>query len=388
MSLINDALKKTQRTRSGPSPPPPPPFRQPPPPTSSERRADMLKLFCALIIIAGIMGGGVAYVVMKFSGGTEVALQTEDGSTAPPAAPVPSESHPPPIARADPRTQPSPSPAPPTAPPVPLPSPPHLPSKPVVPVGLASVPEPSLPSRQGAPPEVQRSADAATQPPRPQPRPKTVIGVTRQVVAKGNANMARVDNVLASEVPTVENAPPTTVEPNGSATPSYPSAAPAVVKVRATPKPPSFPPVVQSREPVSVSAPAAKRSSSSASKTEYLPRSNPVNQKPRIQPGKVAYTVPKSLPSSGSLTLDDPNKRVVSASQNLAAQNKIVLKFLDEINVRGVKLAGENSKVLMNNKVFRVHNTVNNEFMLKIMEIKQHEIVFVDHAGVTYTKFF
>ena len=86
--------------------------------------------------------------------------------------------------------------------------------------------------------------------------------------------------------------------------------------------------------------------------------------------------------------MDDPNKRVVSASQNLAAQNKIVLKFLDEINVRGVKLAGENSKVLMNNKVFRVHNTVNNEFMLKIMEIKQHEIVFVDHAGVTYTKFF
>lgn len=169
MSLINDALKKTQRTRSGPSPPPPPPFRQPPPPTSSERRADMLKLFCALIIIAGIMGGGVAYVVMKFSGGTEVALQTEDGSTAPPAAPVPSESHPPPIARADPRTQPSPSPAPPTAPPVPLPSPPHLPSKPVVPVGLASVPEPSLPSRQGAPPEVQRSARCR----HPTPTPST-----------------------------------------------------------------------------------------------------------------------------------------------------------------------------------------------------------------------
>ncbi len=42
----------------------------------------------------------------------------------------------------------------------------------------------------------------------------------------------------------------------------------------------------------------------------------------------------------------------------------------------------------MNNKVYRLNGTVSNEYGLRILEIRPQQIVFIDHAGFRYNKFF
>ena len=65
-----------------------------------------------------------------------------------------------------------------------------------------------------------------------------------------------------------------------------------------------------------------------------------------------------------------------------------IVAYVDTLEIQGTRLSPSNRKVLMNNKVYRTNSVVSKEYRLRILEIKQNTIVFVDHAGIKYLKHF
>jgi len=68
--------------------------------------------------------------------------------------------------------------------------------------------------------------------------------------------------------------------------------------------------------------------------------------------------------------------------------NPAIIAYVDRLEIQGIKLAGAGSKVLFNNRVFRINSMVNYELNIRVSSIKKSEIVFTDHVGITYTKYF
>ena len=68
--------------------------------------------------------------------------------------------------------------------------------------------------------------------------------------------------------------------------------------------------------------------------------------------------------------------------------NAAIAAYLDSLYVEAVRSAGRNSKVVLNNKVYRPNSMVSSEFNLRVLEIHPQEIIFVDVAGTQYIKYF
>jgi len=60
--------------------------------------------------------------------------------------------------------------------------------------------------------------------------------------------------------------------------------------------------------------------------------------------------------------------------------------FVDAIHVTGVRTSDKVSKVLMNDRVYRVNDYVDRTLGLKLSKIQEDQLTFVDENGFTYTK--
>lgn len=65
-----------------------------------------------------------------------------------------------------------------------------------------------------------------------------------------------------------------------------------------------------------------------------------------------------------------------------------VYAFIDRLQVMGIRSSGSDSKVLMNDRVYRVNDIVERSLGLKLMEVTADSLIFVDPSGATYTKNF
>lgn len=77
-----------------------------------------------------------------------------------------------------------------------------------------------------------------------------------------------------------------------------------------------------------------------------------------------------------------------SSVQSVPKPDKQVMAYIRMLNVNVVRMAGKDSKVFMNNRVFRLNSTVNSELKIKILKINPKQIVFIDNAGIKYIKRF
>lgn len=71
-----------------------------------------------------------------------------------------------------------------------------------------------------------------------------------------------------------------------------------------------------------------------------------------------------------------------------AQPDPTVLAFLKSSRISGVKVAGVHSRLLMNNQIYKVGDTAQPETQLRITEIKNNEVLFVDESGIQYRKQF
>ncbi|MEZ5278186.1 MAG: hypothetical protein R3F07_17525 [Opitutaceae bacterium] len=61
-----------------------------------------------------------------------------------------------------------------------------------------------------------------------------------------------------------------------------------------------------------------------------------------------------------------------------------VLAYVNTLNVRGIRISDGESKVLMNNKVYKTGEIVNYDLNLKLSEVSGKELIFEDVQGNTY----
>lgn len=62
--------------------------------------------------------------------------------------------------------------------------------------------------------------------------------------------------------------------------------------------------------------------------------------------------------------------------------------FVDAIRVMGVRSSGGESKVLMNDRVYRVNDIVDRRLVLKLVKVEPELLTFTDPNGMVYTKSF
>jgi hypothetical protein len=68
--------------------------------------------------------------------------------------------------------------------------------------------------------------------------------------------------------------------------------------------------------------------------------------------------------------------------------NAAVLAFLENARVTGVRASATDPKVLMNNRVYRLYDTVERALELRVTKITPRELQFTDARGYVYTKAF
>ena len=62
--------------------------------------------------------------------------------------------------------------------------------------------------------------------------------------------------------------------------------------------------------------------------------------------------------------------------------------FVDAIRVTGIRSSGEDSRVLMNDRVFRVNDIVERNLGLRLTKVDPNVLTFTDSNGTLYTKNF
>jgi hypothetical protein len=62
--------------------------------------------------------------------------------------------------------------------------------------------------------------------------------------------------------------------------------------------------------------------------------------------------------------------------------------FVDTIKVTGIRAFGDESKVLMNDRVYRLNDIVDRSLGLRLIEVSNERLVFVDENGIRYTRYF
>jgi hypothetical protein len=72
----------------------------------------------------------------------------------------------------------------------------------------------------------------------------------------------------------------------------------------------------------------------------------------------------------------------------VAEKRSRILAFIDNAHIAGVRMAGGDSKVLMNEHVYRVNSVVSAELGLRLASVGADTLTFVDENGAVYTKTF
>lgn len=74
------------------------------------------------------------------------------------------------------------------------------------------------------------------------------------------------------------------------------------------------------------------------------------------------------------------------AAASAAKRRADINEYLDRMNISGTRLAGADSKLLADGKVFRLHDVVMPQHELRLHDIEAHRLTFIDDAGVKYRR--
>ena len=174
------------------------------------------------------------------------------------------------------------------------------------------------------------------------------------------------------EVPTAPaKAPAVATAPK----PAAPAPAPAVAPA-STPAPTTTPPVTAA----ATSTPAAEPAKPPA------PATTAAVTAPATPPAK---TEPAPVPAAAVATTTPPaTAPAAPATEEPAKRDRRILAFVDAVRVTGIRQAGRDSKVLMNDRVFRVGDLVDIPLGLKLSAVAAHQLTFTDEKGNDYVKNF
>ncbi len=103
---------------------------------------------------------------------------------------------------------------------------------------------------------------------------------------------------------------------------------------------------------------------------------------PAVPPGPIetasttpAATVPAPAPTP-------------STTPAVAKPDDRVTAFVEAVRVTGIRSSGADSRVLMNDRVYRVNDIVDRTLSVKLVKVAVDSLTFADANGVTYVKYF
>jgi len=158
--------------------------------------------------------------------------------------------------------------------------------------------------------------------------------------------------------------------------------APVATRTAETPTTASQPSAPARNEP---SAPAAKPSESMF----VVPIATPA---PKPEPVETAAAGPAPAGAQPSAaTAPAPSPAVETPAPAPAIPGRMdsrAIQFIDGIKVAGIRASAADSKVLMNDRVFRVGDTVGYELGIRLVGITASSLTFEDAHGARYTRNF
>ena len=192
------------------------------------------------------------------------------------------------------------------------------------------------------------------------PEKTTARSVAGKSTAAPVPTPAIVAPVIIPPSPVTKN-PPVKAEPAGPAIATTPPAPPAVAPPLQTATTAILPPAPRSSE--SVAATIEARPTPAA----------PVKPAPISEsPGALPAFVPAPVSTSAALPKTDERVHV----------------FVDSIHVTGIRSSGGDSRVLMNDRVFRVNDIVERTYGVRLTKVEPDALTFTDANGATYVKNF
>ncbi len=140
--------------------------------------------------------------------------------------------------------------------------------------------------------------------------------------------------------------------------------------------------------PPLASAPAAGTNSTVATTEAPLPI-KPSSHATAAAPSAAPRPVPR--PSTAAANL--PPAPVLTAPPAVEPppapkQDERVHQFVEAIHVTGIRASGNESKVLMNDRVYRVNDIVDRELGVRLTKVSSDSLTFTDANGATYVKYF
>jgi hypothetical protein len=131
------------------------------------------------------------------------------------------------------------------------------------------------------------------------------------------------------------------------------------------------------KAPVVAATPPAKPAT-----PEKLPEPKP-ETKPAVQPAATTLATPVAPVTQVE---EPPAPRPASPPRKAQVTEEAVHNFLDAIRLTGVRSSGNDSRVLMNDHVYRVNDIVDRSLGLKLTKVETGQLTFTDANGVVYVK--
>ncbi|MBI5766806.1 MAG: hypothetical protein HZA93_03375 [Verrucomicrobia bacterium] len=100
-----------------------------------------------------------------------------------------------------------------------------------------------------------------------------------------------------------------------------------------------------------------------------------------VTPVAAGPAVAATLPGAAAPAATTP-------SATIPKEDERIHKFVDNVRVTGVRSSGGESRVLMNDKVYRVNDIVDRTLGLRLTKVEPDCLTFTDSNGLTYTKNF
>jgi hypothetical protein len=186
----------------------------------------------------------------------------------------------------------------------------------------------------------------------------------------------------------------TAVSPTPAPTPAAPvDSTPPIVVPKITPSNPTAP----SSAPLATDSPVTSAPTSTASAPAATPASRPspvatVTTTP-VAPATAPSTTPTAAPPGTPATTP---ATVPAAAETLSpaaalppgTPDERVAAFVDSIRVTGIRSSGAESRVLMNERVYRVNDVVERNLGVRLVKAAADSLTFSDPRGVTYVKNF
>lgn len=149
---------------------------------------------------------------------------------------------------------------------------------------------------------------------------------------------------------------------------------PAIVAPMITVPPPEKPP-----EPIagkiSEAVPAASR------------KNSPANDGAR--PTAPRKSPEPSAPTPDAVTNATPTPPVAPVpAAPPATPDERINAYLDDLRITAVRIQGNDSRVMINERVFRLNDIVDRHLGLRLTKVEANQIIFTDGNGVAYVKYF